>query len=46
MLLHGVDLNNWPGAIVSAVLSDQDLADTVDAFRDALRLLRREGDLG
>jgi glutamate-1-semialdehyde 2,1-aminomutase len=46
MLLHGVDLNNWPGAIVSAVLSDQDVADTIDAFRDALRLLRREGDLG
>jgi glutamate-1-semialdehyde 2,1-aminomutase len=46
MLLHGVDLNNWPGAIVSAALSDGDVADTVDAFRDALRLLRREGDLG
>jgi glutamate-1-semialdehyde 2,1-aminomutase len=46
MLLHGVDLNNWPGAVVSAVLSDQDVADTVDAFRDALRLLRREGDVG
>jgi hypothetical protein len=41
-----VDLNNWPGAIVSAVLSDGDVADTVDAFRDALHLLRREGDLG
>jgi glutamate-1-semialdehyde 2,1-aminomutase len=46
MLIHGVDFNNWPGAIVSAVLSDQDVADTVDAFRDALHLLRREGDLG
>jgi len=46
MLLHGVDLNNWPGAVVSAVLSAQDVADTIDAFRDALRLLRREGDLG
>jgi glutamate-1-semialdehyde 2,1-aminomutase len=46
MLLHGVDLNNWPGAVVSAVLSDADVADTIDAFRDALRLLRREGDLG
>jgi glutamate-1-semialdehyde 2,1-aminomutase len=46
MLVHGVDFNNWPGAIVSAVLSDQDVADTVDAFREALRLLRREGDLG
>ena len=46
MLIHGVDLNNWPGAITSAALSDQDVADTVDAFRDALHLLRREGDLG
>jgi glutamate-1-semialdehyde 2,1-aminomutase len=46
MLVHGVDLNNWPGAITSAALSDQDVADTIDAFRDALHLLRREGDLG
>jgi glutamate-1-semialdehyde 2,1-aminomutase len=46
MLIHGVDFNNWPGAIVSATLSDQDVADTVDAFREALHLLRREGDLG
>jgi glutamate-1-semialdehyde 2,1-aminomutase len=46
MLLHGVDFNNWPGGVVSAVLRPQDLADTVDAFREALLLLRREGDLG
>jgi glutamate-1-semialdehyde 2,1-aminomutase len=46
MLLHGVDFNNWPGAMVSAALSPQDLADTVDAFRETLRLLGREGDLG
>jgi glutamate-1-semialdehyde 2,1-aminomutase len=46
MMLHGVDFNNWPGAMVSAALSPQDLADTVDAFRETLRLLRREGDLG
>jgi glutamate-1-semialdehyde 2,1-aminomutase len=46
MLLQRVDLNNWPGAIVSAVLVDGDVADTIDAFRDALLLLRREGDLG
>jgi glutamate-1-semialdehyde 2,1-aminomutase len=45
MMLQGVDLNNWPGAMVSAALSRQDLADTVDAFRETLRLLRREGDL-
>ena len=46
MMLQGVDLNNWPGGVVSAVLSEADVADTVDAFREALRLLRREGDLG
>ena len=46
LMLHGVDFNNWPGAMVSAALSPQDLADTVDAFRETLRLLRREGDLG
>jgi glutamate-1-semialdehyde 2,1-aminomutase len=45
MLLQGVDLNNWPGAQTSAALSDQDIADTVEAFAEALRLLRREGDL-
>jgi glutamate-1-semialdehyde 2,1-aminomutase len=45
MLLHGVDFNNWPGGTVSSVLSPQDVAETVDAFRETLRLLRREGDL-
>jgi glutamate-1-semialdehyde 2,1-aminomutase len=45
MLLAGVDFNNWPGGFVSAALSAQDLADTVDAFKEALRLLRREGDI-
>jgi glutamate-1-semialdehyde 2,1-aminomutase len=46
MMLLGVDFINWPGAMVSAALSPQDLADTVDAFRETLRLLQREGDLG
>jgi glutamate-1-semialdehyde 2,1-aminomutase len=45
MLVQGVDFNSWPGAIVSAALGVSDLADTVDAFRDALRMLKREGDL-
>jgi glutamate-1-semialdehyde 2,1-aminomutase len=45
MLVQGVDFNSWPGAILSAVLSASDLADTIDAFREALRMLRREGDL-
>jgi glutamate-1-semialdehyde 2,1-aminomutase len=46
MMLHGVDFNNWPGAMVSAALSPQDLSDTIDAFRETLRLLQREGDIG
>ena len=46
MLVHGVDFNNWPGAILSAAHDDADLALTADAFRSALRLLKREGDLG
>jgi glutamate-1-semialdehyde 2,1-aminomutase len=46
MLVHGVDFNNWPGAILSAAHDDADLALTTDAFRSALRLLKREGDLG
>ena len=45
MLIQGVDFNSWPGAILSAALSTSDLADTADAFREALRMLRREGDL-
>jgi glutamate-1-semialdehyde 2,1-aminomutase len=45
MLLAGVDFNNWPGGFVSAALGEQDLADTVDGFREALRLLKREGDI-
>jgi hypothetical protein len=45
MLVQGVDFNNWPGVLLSAVLSEGDLADTVEAFRAALRMLRREGDL-
>jgi glutamate-1-semialdehyde 2,1-aminomutase len=46
MLLQGVDLTSWPGALVSAAHSDAEVSDTVDAFREALRLLKREGDLG
>jgi glutamate-1-semialdehyde 2,1-aminomutase len=45
MLVQGVDFNSWPGAILSAALSAEDLAATVEAFREALRMLKREGDL-
>ncbi|MDH3662800.1 MAG: aminotransferase class III-fold pyridoxal phosphate-dependent enzyme [Alphaproteobacteria bacterium] len=45
MLLGGVDINSWPGAFVSAVLSQDDIDQTISAFRDAIHWLRREGDL-
>jgi glutamate-1-semialdehyde 2,1-aminomutase len=46
MLLNGVDFTNWPGALASAAHGEADVADTVEAFREAVRLLKREGDLG
>jgi glutamate-1-semialdehyde 2,1-aminomutase len=45
MLVQGVEFTSWPGALTSAAVSAEDIADTVDAFRAALRMLRREGDL-
>jgi hypothetical protein len=46
MLVHGVDLSDWPGGFGSAALSEQGVTATVAAFRESLRLLKREGDLG
>ncbi|HWB01334.1 MAG TPA: aspartate aminotransferase family protein [Pirellulales bacterium] len=40
MLVHGVDLFSWPGGPTSAVHTDDDLAQTVDAFRATVRLMR------
>ena len=45
VLLHGVDIQGWPGAPVSAAHTDADRAQTVDAFRQTIRLLREEGAL-
>ncbi|MBI3710827.1 MAG: aminotransferase class III-fold pyridoxal phosphate-dependent enzyme [Proteobacteria bacterium] len=45
MNLGGVDLNGWPGALASAAHDDGDLDRTVRAFREALILLRREGEI-
>jgi glutamate-1-semialdehyde 2,1-aminomutase len=44
-LLHGVDIMGWPGGLVSAVHSAEDIARTLDAFDRTLDLLAREGDL-
>lgn len=43
MLAHGVDLAPWPGGHVSSVHGDAEITVTAEAFRESLRLLRREG---
>lgn len=45
MLLHGVDIQGWPGAPVSAAHTDADREQTIEAFRQTIRALRDEGDL-
>ena len=45
MLLHGVHISGWPGGLVSAAHSADDLAQTVSAFRQTLLALRDEGEL-
>jgi glutamate-1-semialdehyde 2,1-aminomutase len=45
MLLHGVDFTNWPGALTSAAHAEMDVADTIEAFAESVRLLKREGDI-
>ncbi len=45
MLVNGVDFNSKPGAIVSAVHSDDDIARTADAVGASLAMLKEEGHL-
>jgi glutamate-1-semialdehyde 2,1-aminomutase len=44
-LLHGVDIVGWPGGLVSAVHTPEDIARTVDAFDRSLEMLAAEGEL-
>ena len=45
LLLHGVDMIGWPGGLVSAVHTNEDVARTLEAFEGTLDLLAAEGDL-
>ncbi|MFQ6017477.1 MAG: aspartate aminotransferase family protein [Kiloniellaceae bacterium] len=45
MLVNGVDITGWPGGTVSAAHTEDDLAITVEAFREALVMLKREGEV-
>ena len=42
MLINGVDITGWPGGTISAVHTDTDLEQTVDAFRESISMLRAE----
>jgi glutamate-1-semialdehyde 2,1-aminomutase len=44
-LLHGVDLAGWPGGLVSAAHTGEDVARTLQAFDGTLEMLTAEGDL-
>ncbi len=43
MLVNGVDLNARCGGVLSATHGEEEITQTVAAFRDSLALLRREG---
>ncbi len=43
--VNGVDLSSAPGCLLSATHTQEDLEHTADAFREALRMLRRDGEL-
>lgn len=45
MLVHGVDVAPWPGGATSAVHTDDDLEITTRAFRQTIRILKKEGDI-
>ena len=46
MLANGVDIMGGPGGIVSASHGPGEVAQTLDAFRSAVRRLKAEGDIG
>ncbi len=45
MLANGVDIMGGPGGLVSATHGPREAAQTLEAFRTAVRLLRAEGDI-
>ena len=45
LLINGVDIAGFPGAIVSAAHTHQDILDTADAFRESLKMLKSDGEI-
>jgi glutamate-1-semialdehyde 2,1-aminomutase len=45
LLVNGVDISGWPGGLVSAEHTADDLAATAAAFAEAIRMLREDGEI-
>jgi glutamate-1-semialdehyde 2,1-aminomutase len=45
LLVQGIDVNSRIGGFTSATHQASDVADTIDGFREAIRMLRVEGEL-
>jgi glutamate-1-semialdehyde 2,1-aminomutase len=45
MLVHGVDMMGWPGGVVSAAHTEEDVRLTVAAFEATLEMLQAEGEV-
>ncbi len=45
LLVHGVDVNGRAGGLLSCAHGASDVTETADAFREAVRMLRQEGEL-
>lgn len=43
MLVNGVDLSGWPGGLVSAVHGQEEVDDTLAAWRESLAMLEYDG---
>ncbi len=46
MLVAGVDIMGAPGGTVSATHGDREIEQTIDAFRQAVRMIKAQGSLG
>jgi glutamate-1-semialdehyde 2,1-aminomutase len=44
-MLHGVDFNSHPGGVISCTHGEAELADTANALRQAVRMLKAEGEI-
>jgi glutamate-1-semialdehyde 2,1-aminomutase len=45
LIVNGVDIPSRPGGIISACHSESDLTHTIHAFREAIRLLKADGEI-